>query len=100
MAQLIMSNGKVQIVSYDQAAKIYQILLGNAKPRDQVQQEFCDEVSEVQFDALPTIRVYTKRKNVERDPKMHQILTDHTLTGYNKFKAVADRLRERTTVPE
>lgn len=50
MAKVIFSDGSEKIVSYNQAAEIYQILTGAAKPKNEAQVKFCEKVKEVVFD--------------------------------------------------
>lgn len=50
MAKIIFSNGQSVELDYNKAAKIYQILIGNAEPEDEKQAEFVSRVKEVKFD--------------------------------------------------
>lgn len=99
MAELIMTDGKSMFVDYSKAAKIYQILQGKEEPIDEVQQAFCDRVSEVKFDDIPVRKTYSSNRRItEKDEKMQQILKDTEIKGYDKFLAVCKRIQERVAV--
>lgn len=99
MPQLIMKDGKKTFVQYDKAARINQILEGTKEPADQAQKDFCDNVLEVRFEDLPIKKTFTrKRKIIERDEVMHNIMNDSSIKGHDKFTAILRRIKERVEV--
>lgn len=50
MAKLIFSDDTTKIVDYNQAATIYQILLGSKEPENEKQAIYVSQVKEVIFD--------------------------------------------------
>lgn len=94
MAYLHFSDGSKRQVSYDQAAKVHQILLGNELPQDETQAQFVEQVANVEFE--PTVATQSRHKGFDApDPKLHALMDDKTLTGREKFLAIGNHLRER-----
>jgi len=98
MPELIFVNGKRQRVPYEKAAAIYQVLNGNKEPEDDKQADFCATVANVVFEKTKTVRPYDPNEKVtepERDEELHAIIDDKSLKGYDKFKAIGQRLKEK-----
>ena len=54
MAVIVFSDGTQKTVAYNQAAKIYQILIGNDEPENEKQKLYCLRVANVIFDGSRT----------------------------------------------
>jgi hypothetical protein len=50
MATIVFSDGRTKIVSYDQAAKMYQVLQGNKEPENEAQSTYLMAVKNIIFD--------------------------------------------------
>lgn len=98
MATLLMSDGTTKEVGYNQAVKINQILLGNEQPEDVKQASFCEQVAVVKFEVLPKQQVYQSRRDKAPDSKLHELMEDTKLTGYQKFVAIGNRLKDNVVV--
>lgn len=102
MAVLIMSDGGRRNVSYNQAAKVYQVLMGIEKPEDNEQKDFVSQVKEVIFDATSSFRTTHagSRRRIDSDRKkpdkeIRKIIRDKTLTGREKAIKIAQRIKMR-----
>ena len=62
-----MTDGSTRIVGYNQAASIYQILLGNKKPENDKQEAFVLKVADVLFDkSTPTTNFQNRLAEFKR----------------------------------
>lgn len=97
MTKLIMADGTIKKVSYNQAAEILQMLNGVKKPKDKMQAKFLLEVKEVSFDdGLKVVKGKNKPKHIiEHDPWVDEIMADSKLNGRAKARAIAKRIKER-----
>jgi hypothetical protein len=97
-AVLVFTDGKKTRVGYGKAAEIFQILEGNKRPKNKAQREFVEKIANVIFDQVPLLNDPTpiKRKVTGPDEKMGDILSDPYLSGRDRARAVADRLKERS----
>lgn len=94
MAILKLIDGKEKVVSHNVAAKIKLILEGKEKPESDKQAKFCEQVTDIQFVNLPVAKQSKPRVVREPDQKLHELMDDKNMTGYEKFKAIGKRLKE------
>lgn len=95
MPTLYFTNGTSKSADYAQAVKIKAILTGEAEPEDEQQARYVEQVADVDFSDMPKLHVPEQFVVREHDTKVDEILADETLTGWEKFKAVTERIRER-----
>lgn len=95
MPKLLMTDGTTRLVNYDKAANIFQVLTGKKEPEDSRQATFIETVASVEFDPLVMRKPIIRRRTPEHDQTMDVILADKSLTGINKARAVAKRLKDR-----
>lgn len=90
MAQIILNTGEVLDVTYNQAAKVYQILQGNKEPEDEAQSEFIQTVADVKFPNAPR-----KRSSDEPDEDLRTLMNGQYKDGYSKFHTIGQHLKQR-----
>lgn len=97
MPTIIMSDGKKLKVAYTKAAEAYQVLTCAKEPKNKEQAEFVSNIEKIIFDPIKSNKP-VKRKNIERDEKLHELMADRKLKGYSKFVAIGQRLKENNKV--
>ncbi len=99
MPILLMNDGQRITVSYEQAVKIKQVLDCTNEPEDEAQEQFVAKVKEVIFEGVAQEgEVIVTLQGLERPPHdtvADAIIADNNLSGYEKFKAMGKRLKER-----
>jgi hypothetical protein len=105
MATIRFKNNTAKHVSYDTAARVYQVLIGNEKPKDEVQAAFIRTVEAVEFPATNIGRqpasshMPSHETIIERRKRIQQIRMDPTLHGKDKYYAIGEVLYGRNLQP-
>ncbi len=95
MPTLIFNDGTKKKVSYDQASRILQVLDGKKEPKDDKQAAFVSTVANVIFEPIQRInkKVTKNPDKIKRAEDIKKILTDQSLKGIEKAKAISDLMK-------
>lgn len=91
MAEIILNTGEVLEVSYNQAAKVYQILIGNKEPADEAQAEFMTTVADVKFPRT----LQRNEIDKETDEDLKTLMGMQYRDGYSKFHTIGQHLKKK-----
>lgn len=92
MAQLIFNDGVTRSVSYNKAARIYQILLGKVQPENKPQANYVSRVKEVVFDRSPKAAAPVGDPDARKKAIRH-FTHSREIYGIDRARAVAAAIR-------
>lgn len=96
MAIIYFNDGTRKEVSHNQAAKIMQILNGEAQPENIEQELFVANIKDVVFRELPAGSRPIRQPKIEKSElaaKIKEINQDQTLSATEKFRKIGDLMR-------
>lgn len=95
MVMLIMADGTRESVSYNQAAKLRQVMDGEAEPKTEGQAAFAMQVKQIIWSQLPEKKGLRKPQRSAPDENLKKLMSSTRLKGLEKARAIARHIKER-----